>query len=82
MGNKYYHISFSYHETKSKGVLFGRCVLPLTVDPTAHEHLVALEQHIAKQFKLTRPVIHNWQLLREDEDNHTKSTSGTAVVEN
>jgi hypothetical protein len=60
--------------------MFGRCVIPLTQNPTHAEHLIAIEQLIGEKFKTKKNVVLSWQLLREDEDTkQTTSTSGPAV---
>ncbi len=76
MTKKFYHVVFSYHESKSKGVRFTRICLPLPYAPTHHEHLVELEDSVSKKYNLTRPVVHTWQLMREEHDSESISTTG------
>lgn len=62
-----------------RGILFGRCVIPLTQAPTHAEHLIAIEQVIGQKFKTKKNVILSWQLLREDETNSTSATSTSQI---
>lgn len=65
--NNVYHISFSYMpDNKKNGTRMGRATMNLAVIPDRHEHLVAIEQFIAQQYKIKDVVLMHWSLLRTE----------------